>query len=102
MQPLDVGIFQPYKHWHKQVLFRLNRYLNYEYTFVDFLDDLPDIWEQALKPDTIKNAFCKSGLWPANRALVFEEMKKYMPPKAGPTLPPLTLTPKKHTNVAPR
>ena len=28
-------------------------------------------------------------------------MKKYMPPKAGPTLPPLTLTPKKHTDVAP-
>ena len=64
IQPLDVAIFGPYKHWHQLVLSQSVRTLYFEFRTSDFLDNLPDIRAKALKSHHIIHAFEKPGLWP--------------------------------------
>ena len=43
MQPLDVGVFQPYKHWHDMAIQDALLEFNVEYTLQRFLADLSKI-----------------------------------------------------------
>ena len=43
MQPLDVGVFQPYKHWHEVAMRDALASLSFEYDVRSFLRDLPTI-----------------------------------------------------------
>jgi DDE superfamily endonuclease len=49
LQPLDVGIFQPYKHWHQEAVHASIRNLNLDYNISSFLRDLPEIRSQTFK-----------------------------------------------------
>jgi hypothetical protein len=69
MQPLDVGIFQPYKHWQDTKLNEAIALLDVEYHLKSFLRDLTWIREQTFKRETIKNAFRKSGMYPPDPVL---------------------------------
>ena len=53
MQPLDVGIFQPYKHWHDVAIQDALANLDIEYGIRSFLQDLPTIRENTFKKRTI-------------------------------------------------
>ena len=64
MQPLDVGVFQPYKHWHDVAIRDALANLSFEYDIQSFLQDLPTIRENIFKKKTIRHAFKKSGMWP--------------------------------------
>jgi hypothetical protein len=78
IQPLDVGVFQPYKHWHNRAVQSATESLDFEYTMASFFHDLPGIREQTFKKATIQNAFRKAGIWPVDKEATFTLMKKYV------------------------
>ena len=43
LQPLDVGVFQPYKHWHKKAVQHAMHNLDIDYNVASFLRDLGEI-----------------------------------------------------------
>jgi hypothetical protein len=43
MQPCDVGIFQPIKHWHDKAIQHALETLDFDYTISSFLRDMPQI-----------------------------------------------------------
>jgi hypothetical protein len=53
LQPLDVGVFQPYKYWHTQAVDRATRIIGGEFTKTEFLHYLHSIRKRALKPTNI-------------------------------------------------
>jgi hypothetical protein len=77
MQPLDVGVFHPYKHWHNKAIQYALENLDFEYTISSFLRDLPEIREKTMNRGTIKDAWKKAGMWPPNQKLVQKAMDKY-------------------------
>jgi hypothetical protein len=81
LQPLDVAVFQPYKHWHKKAVQHAIRNLDVEYTVSSFIRDLDDIRVETFKPTTIFGAFRKAGMWPINCKNALEKMTIYQPPE---------------------
>jgi hypothetical protein len=102
MQPLDVGVFQPYKHWHDVAIKDALASLDVEYRLRSFLRDLSSIREQTFKKRTIRHAFKKSGMYPPNSAECLKQLKTFNPPKEKKdksTLPTLPRTPTKPMEV---
>jgi hypothetical protein len=66
MQPLDVGVFQPYKHWYHVAIKEALAGLDVEYGLRSFLRDLSWIREQTSRKSTIRHTFQKSGMYPPN------------------------------------
>ncbi|RFU30219.1 hypothetical protein B7463_g6116, partial [Scytalidium lignicola] len=60
MQPLDVGVFQPYKHWHNKAVQSATESLDFEYTISSFFRDLSEIRQKTFTRSTIQNAFKKA------------------------------------------
>ena len=94
MQPLDVGIFQPYKHWHDVAIQDALANLDIEYGIRSFLRDLPTIRENTFKKRTIRHAFRDSGMWPIDVKQCLKQLKIFKPPSKlkrlndeEPTLP---------------
>jgi DDE superfamily endonuclease len=95
MQPLDVGVFQPYKHWHDIAIQDAIAEFSVEYTLRRFLGDLTKIRENTFKRTTIQHAFEKSGMWPPNTTNCLTQLKTFNPdlrkkkssPEDEPTLP---------------
>jgi len=94
LQPLDVGIFQPYKHWHKEAVHSSIRKLDLSYTVSSFIRDLPEIRANTFKASTVIHAFRNSGIWPVDREEALSKLQKYSAPQqpeiAG-ELPSVTL-----------
>ena len=64
LQPLDVGVFLPWKHYHNKPIHNSLHSLDMEYTISSFFRDLSSIREQTFQPHTIQNAFKDSGMFP--------------------------------------
>ena len=79
MQPLDVGIFQAYKHWHDVAIQEAIAESFIEYAIPQFLKDLIEIRNRTFKPSTIRHAFQKSGMWPVNAKSCIKQLKTYNP-----------------------
>ena len=62
LQPLDVSVFQPYKHWHKKAIQHVMCNLDIDYNVTSFLCDLGEIRENTFKQGTIIGAFRKAGI----------------------------------------
>jgi hypothetical protein len=77
MQPLDVGVFQPYKHWHKKAVQHAMRNLDIDYNVASFFRDLPEIRTNTFKKGTIIGAFRESGIWPINSQEALKKMRVY-------------------------
>ena len=102
MQPLDVGIFQPYKHWHDVAIKEALASLDVEYGLRSFLRDLNWVRAQTFKKSTIRSAFRKSGMWPPNSKECLSQLKTFNPPKEKEdpySLPALPRTPQKAMEV---
>ena len=87
IQPLDVGVFQPYKHWHKVAVQTAIRSLDLEYNISSFLRDLPKIREDTFKVRTIVHAFENAGIWPVDSTVALQKIKKYSKPESQLQLP---------------
>jgi hypothetical protein len=102
LQPLDVGVFQPYKHWHRKAVQYAIRSLDYDYTISSFFRDLDDIRTNTFKKSTIQGAFRKAGIYPIDVDIAIQKMKVYQPPEApkSPELPLDSLqTPRKFAHA---
>lgn len=62
LQPLDVCVFQPYKHYHGKALERLVRDGIVGITKLHFVGLIEDVRDNALKTSTILSAFQKTGI----------------------------------------
>jgi DDE superfamily endonuclease len=74
MQPLDVVIFQPYKHYHSEALDRAIRIGFDEFTVQDFLQELHGIRKQTFKTSTVISSFRATGLIPYDPAVVLDKL----------------------------
>ena len=77
LQPLDVGVFRPWKHYHKLAIQAALRSLDFEYTITSFFRDLTYIRSQTMKRYTITNAFKTSGMWPPSTKAGLKKMQEY-------------------------
>ena len=62
LQPLDVVVFQPYKHWHAEAVDAAACTGCVDFNKVKFLEALRSIHQKALKSSTILSAFRETGL----------------------------------------
>jgi hypothetical protein len=74
LQPLDVGVFSPYKHWHQEVLIREAAISSYSFNKADFLYHLHEIRTRTFKQGTIKRAWELSGLCPCKPELILDAL----------------------------
>ncbi len=77
MQPLDVNIFKPYKHWHDVAIQEAVASSFIEYSIDQFLNDLIKIRNNTFKASTIRHAFEKSGMWPVNEQECIKQLKHF-------------------------
>ena len=99
LQPLDVGIFQPYKYYHREAVHKAIRDMDLEYNLASFIRDLPYIREQTFKESTIIHAFQKAGIWPISCDIAIAKLRTYSQPRPRQynrptTLPLRPITPK--------
>ena len=75
LQPLDVVIFQQWKHWHSEAVDHATRHGIGEFSKLNFLGSVEEIRQQTLKPSTIRSAFKQCGYVPFNPQVVFNEIQ---------------------------
>lgn len=79
LQPLDVVLFQPYKHWHKEVVDQATWTGCKDFNKIEFLYSLASIWHQTFKAASIKSAFQETGLILYNLEKVLMKMREMEP-----------------------
>jgi DDE superfamily endonuclease len=91
LQPLDVGVFQHWKHWHQKAIMTALRSFDLEYSITSFFRDLRTIRTNTFKPRTIRHAFRDAGMWPVSFKVAQKAMRQFKPVDTDsgdePTLP---------------
>ncbi|RPA92060.1 hypothetical protein L873DRAFT_1711605, partial [Choiromyces venosus 120613-1] len=77
LQPLNVGVFRPWKYYHNKAIYNALHDLDMEYTIVSFFSDWSSIREQTFQLHTIKNAFKYSGMFPVSYKGALKKMHYY-------------------------
>jgi len=77
LQPLDVGVFRPWKYYHNKAIHHALHSLDIEYSMSSFFRDLNSICEQTFQPFTIKNSFQESGMFPASFKKALKKIRHY-------------------------
>ena len=65
-QPLNVGLFQPFKHYHTEAIDSAVRAGNVDFNKLDFLAAFQTIQAQTFTKSTIRSAWKNTGLIPYN------------------------------------
>ena len=100
LQPLDVTVFQPFKHWHKRTVEIAVRTGCVDFNKVEFLHNVQQIRSNTFKRGTILSAWEKSGLFPFNPEIVLQKISRPQTPPPPPvenilpSSPPTPYTPK--------
>jgi hypothetical protein len=76
LQPLDVVVFQPLKHYHAKALDVMIRDGVVNVSKLEFLSLIEGVRRQAFTAKTIKSAFKKTGIWPFDPDLVIKIVKE--------------------------
>lgn len=79
LQPLDVGVFNVYKHWHSEAIEAATMTGCRKFSKDEFLHSIGEIRRKTFKPHTIKLGFKLTGLWPINSKLITDELDSYDP-----------------------
>ena len=93
LQPLDVAVFQPLKHYHTKALDIIVQDRITNITKLEFLGLIQQVRIQAFKPSTIISAFKKTGIHPFNPHLVLQQLEERAsrentpPSQSTPNLP---------------
>jgi hypothetical protein len=95
LQPLDVVVFQPYKHYHAEAVETATRSGCSEFDKVEFLDKIDSIRQQTFKKSTIISSFRATGLIPYNPEIVISKLREAQFPSTptAPTTPPQVSSP---------
>lgn len=103
MQPLDVKVFQKYKHNHQKAIQEAVAESFVEYSLHQFLRDLAKIRINTFKASTIRHAFEESGMWPVNAQKCIKNLKVFNPDLSNesplPTLLPRHFHPQQIADV---
>ena len=91
LQLLDVGIFQPYKHYHREAVLKAIRDMDLEYNVASFKRDLSNIRKQTFKKPTIISAFQKAAIWPISCEIAITKLLVYSKPRPTTPTTPITL-----------
>lgn len=83
-QPLDVGVFQSFKHWHTEAIDTAMRQAGGDFSRIDFLAYFQAIHDKAFKATTVVSAWRKSGLVPYDPDVVLRHLAEFQRP-ASPT-----------------
>jgi hypothetical protein len=78
LQPLDVCVSLPYKHWRQVVMERIVREGAFTFGKDDFLRALLEIKKLAFKKSTIRSGFRATGIVPFNPNHVLETMGQWV------------------------
>ncbi|KAE8233773.1 hypothetical protein CF326_g1192 [Tilletia indica] len=99
LQPLDVSVFQPYKHWHKEAVDQATRTGCGNFGKTEFLAALNSIRIKTFKTGTIQSGFRRTGIHPfrpsevlrrfdtETSAPIFSSSPPGSPAPAAPTTP---------------
>jgi DNA-binding transcriptional MerR regulator len=79
LQPLDVGVFSAYKHWHSEAVEAASITGCQKFTKDEFLYAIATIRDKTFRPHTIKLGFRLTGLWPIDSKLITNELVEYDP-----------------------
>lgn len=74
-QPLDVGVFQPYKHWHAQGVNHAMRCGETQFSKLDFFALFSSMKAKTMTHTTITHAWQKTGLMPYNPEVVLSQIR---------------------------
>jgi hypothetical protein len=66
LQPLDVVLFQPYKHYHRKAVNQATRTGAQEFGVTEFMASIGSIRASTFTSHNVRQAWKKSGLWPYN------------------------------------
>ena len=77
MQSLNVGVFQPYKHWHDVIIQNAVAEFNVEYSMNRFCQNLVKIRNNIFKKFIIRFVFAKSDVWPLNENRCIDQFRKF-------------------------
>jgi hypothetical protein len=97
LQPLDVVMFQPYKHYHTKALDVAVRDGCTRFNKVEFLSAIDEIRRQTFKESTIKSAFRKTGIVPFKPSTVLSQFQS--PAESEPTTPSRSSTGRHNPDV---
>ncbi|KID81679.1 transposase [Metarhizium guizhouense ARSEF 977] len=94
LQPLDVVVFQPLKHYHAEALDILVRDGCLHITKSEFLATIESVRGQAFKAPTIQSAFRKTGIVPWNPQPILDQIQALHPtsPREVTNPPPNNLS----------
>ena len=90
VQPLDVGVFHAYKHWHSEAVANASQTGGGKFTKIEFLHALQIIREKTFKKQTIEHGFQYTGIVPYNPSIVLDKLETFRP--ETPNLPSPTST----------
>lgn len=83
-QPLDVGCFQPFKHYHTEAVDSAVRLGSSDFDRLDFLAAFNWMRTQTFTSSTIHSAFRKTGFVPYNPEVVLEKIRSLAPRATTP------------------
>ena len=75
-QPLDVGVFQPYKHYHAEAIDHAIRMGDTEFGKLEFLAAFQEFRNKTFKSSTIRHAFRTTGIVPFNPNMVLDVIRQ--------------------------
>jgi hypothetical protein len=79
LQPLDIGVFSAYKHWHSEAVEAASITGCQKFTKDEFLHTIATIRDKKFRPHKIKHGFRLTGLWPINSKLITNDLVEYDP-----------------------
>ncbi len=77
LQPLDIRVFQSFKHYHQEVLEDSIRYGGNDYKRPDFLASFQKMRDLTFKKPIICSAFRKAGLYPFDPSAVLAKLQEF-------------------------
>ena len=77
IQPLDVGCFQPFKHYHTQVIDCVVQLDNVEFGKLQFLAEFQNIRSKTFTEATIYSAWKKTSLISFNPEMMLSKIREY-------------------------
>jgi hypothetical protein len=94
LQPLNIVLFQPFKHYHRQAVEMAMRTGCTNFNIIEFLHALHGIRMATFKQSSILSGWEKAGLIPYNPELVLSKLRtQNAAPERPPTPPPSTQQP---------
>ena len=87
LQPLDMVVFQLYKHYYRKALNSLVQEGVESITELEFLAEIEAIRRLAFKERTIKGGFKRTGIYPFKPKIVLKEIRARNPPPLPQTPP---------------